>query len=59
LKTGQIDMIESKLGKRSVKSQSYVLPPHALKSIEKGINQYESGQTISFDEFKERHFSKR
>jgi hypothetical protein len=59
LKTGQINTIESKVGKRSVKSQSDVLPPHVLKSVEKGINQYESRQTISFNEFKERHLSKR
>jgi hypothetical protein len=35
------------------------LPLHVLKSIEKAINQYENGQTISLSEFKERHFSKK
>ncbi|MBS1524974.1 MAG: hypothetical protein JST19_04960 [Bacteroidetes bacterium] len=34
------------------------LPPHVLKNIEEGIKQYESGQSISFDEFRERHFTK-
>jgi hypothetical protein len=32
---------------------------HVLKSIEIGIKQYENGQTISFEEFKERHFHKK
>ncbi|MDB4918192.1 DUF2683 family protein [Mucilaginibacter sp.] len=39
--------------------QSNVLPPHVLKSIEKGIKQYEDGQTISLQEFTEKHFSKK
>ena len=39
--------------------QSNVLPPHVLKSIEIGIKQAENGETISFEEFKEKHFSKR
>jgi len=34
-------------------------PDHVLKSIEKGIKQYENGQTISLQEFKEKHFSKK
>ncbi len=38
--------------------QSNALPPHVLKSIEKGMNQIENGQTISLEEFKARHFSK-
>lgn len=54
----QINMNESRPGKRSGKAQSNVLPAHVLKSIEKGTNQYLSGQTISLDEFKERHFLK-
>ena len=39
--------------------QSNILPPHVLKSIERGIEQYRNGQGISFEEFKERHFSKK
>jgi len=39
--------------------QSNTLPPHVLKSIERGMNQIENGQAISLEEFKERHFSKR
>ena len=32
------------------------LPPHVLESIERGLNQAANGQTISFEEFKARHF---
>jgi hypothetical protein len=39
--------------------QSKALPPHVLKSIEIGMKQIENGQTISLEEFKERHFSKK
>ena len=39
--------------------QSNTLPPHVSKSIEKGIKQYEAGQSISLQQFTERHFSKK
>ena len=39
--------------------QSTALPPHVSQSIEKSIKQYEKGQTISLQEFKEKHFSKK
>jgi hypothetical protein len=39
--------------------QSTTLPPHILKIAEESIKQYENGETISFDEFKARHFSKK
>jgi hypothetical protein len=39
--------------------QSNTLPPHVLKIAEESIKQYENGQTISFEEFKKRHFSKK
>ncbi len=39
--------------------QSNTLPPHVLKSIERGIKQIENGQAISLEEFKARHFSKK
>lgn len=35
------------------------LPNHVSKSIEKSIAQFENGQTISLNEFKDRHFSKK
>jgi len=38
--------------------QSAILPDHIVQSIEKSIKQYETGQTISLKEFKEKHFSK-
>jgi len=39
--------------------QSNTLPPHVMESVERSIKQYEAGQTISLEEFKERHFSKK
>ena len=39
-------------------TQSSALPNHVSKSIEKSIEQFEKGQTISLQEFKEKHFSK-
>ena len=39
--------------------QSNSLPPHVIKGIEKGLEQAKSGQTISFEEFKEKHFSEK
>jgi hypothetical protein len=38
--------------------QSKTLAPHVLKSIEKGLKQYEAGQTISQQEFMDRSFTK-
>jgi hypothetical protein len=34
------------------------LPPHVLEGIEISIKQYESGQCISLEEFKEKHFQR-
>jgi hypothetical protein len=39
-------------------STEQTLPAHVLKDVEEGIRQYENGQTISFNEFIERHFTK-
>jgi len=39
--------------------QSNTLPPHITESIERGVKQYGMGQTISLEEFKEKHFSKK
>jgi hypothetical protein len=38
--------------------QSASLPPHISKSIQKSIHQFEKAQTISLQEFTERHFLK-
>lgn len=35
------------------------LPESVAKSMAKGISQYEAGQSISFDEFTKKHFSKK
>lgn len=39
--------------------QSEILPAHVTQSIEKSLEQYEAGQTISLQEFKEKHFTKK
>ena len=39
--------------------QSGTLPPHVVSGIQESIKQYENGETISWDEFKERHFIKK
>ena len=39
--------------------QTKGLPPHVLKSFERGIQQYNDGQAISFEEFKEKNFTKK
>jgi len=39
--------------------QPNTLPPHVIKGIEKSLKQYEDGQTISLQEFKDKHFSKK
>ena len=41
------------------KAKSDKLPAHVLKSIEIGLKQIEDGQTISWDEFKKRHFRRK
>jgi hypothetical protein len=38
--------------------QAVVLPLHVSKSIEKSLKQFENGQTISLEEFKQKHFVK-
>ncbi|WP_448699181.1 DUF2683 family protein [Mucilaginibacter sp. AW1-3] len=40
-------------------SQTATLPPHVTASINKSIKEYEAGQTISLDEFTQKHFSKK
>jgi len=39
--------------------QVSTLPLHVLKGIEESIKQFENGQTISLQEFKEKHLSKK
>lgn len=60
LKIGQNDVMkEKRQEERKPESQSSILPPHILKIAKESIKQYENGQTISLDEFKEKHFSKK
>jgi len=40
-------------------SQPKTFPPHVLEGIERGLQQAKNGQTISFEEFKEKHFTKK
>jgi hypothetical protein len=60
LRIGQNNiMMKEKLGEEQIKPQTNPLPPHVLKIAEESIKQYENGEAISFEEFKERHFSKK
>jgi len=34
------------------------LPEHITKSIDKGIDQFKAGKTVSLETFKEKHFRK-
>jgi hypothetical protein len=36
--------------------QAVVLPLHVTESIKKSLKQFENGQTISLEEFKQKHF---
>ena len=39
--------------------QATVLPHNVSKSVEKSLKQYEAGQTISLQQFTEKHLSKK
>ena len=39
--------------------QPTLLPPHVLKGIEESRKQHRNGQTISLQEFKEKHLSEK
>ena len=39
--------------------QPEILPPHVLKGIEESRRQHQNGQTISLQEFKEKHLLKK
>ena len=47
------------MAKNQSEPQTDKLPAHVLKSIEIGLEQSKNGQTISLEEFKKRHFSKK
>ncbi|PWS32947.1 DUF2683 family protein [Pedobacter paludis] len=46
-------MIEQNI---NFESQTEKLPKHVYQSIERGLKQANKGETISFDEFKLKHF---
>jgi len=39
--------------------QPVAVPKHVLEGIHRGLDQAKSGQTISLQEFKEKHFTKK
>lgn len=39
--------------------QSNTFPPHVIEGIQKSLEQARNGQTISLEEFKEKHFTKK
>ncbi len=40
-------------------AKANALPVHVLHSVEKSLQQYEKGETISLQEFKDKHFLKK
>ena len=57
----QLKIVKAFLKDLKVKfeSQTSTFPPHVLKGIEESIAQHEGGQTISLQEFKEKHLVKK
>ena len=45
--------------KVQIEPQSNTFPPPVIAGIEESIKQHENGQTISLQEFKEKHLAKR
>ena len=39
--------------------QTATVPPHVLEGIQRGLDQAKNGQTISLQEFKDKHFTKK
>jgi uncharacterized protein DUF2683 len=54
----QLKMIKGVLKALNVsfEAKETALPPHVLASLDRGLQQSESGNTISLDEFQKRHF---
>jgi hypothetical protein len=55
---GQLEQIKAYLNalKITFEVKKSVLPPHVVAGIEKAIAEDDAGQTMSFDEFREKHF---
>jgi phosphate starvation-inducible protein PhoH len=54
----QLEMVKGVLKALKVQfePQQVDLPAHIKKSIEKSLKQFEGGQSISFQDFKKKHF---
>jgi hypothetical protein len=56
--SGQLEQIKAYLISLKVAFEVKVsaLPPHVIEGIERGVAEDDAGQTISFDEFRQKHF---
>ena len=54
----QLEQIKAYLNslKIAFEVKKSALPPHVVAGIEKAIAEDDAGQTISFDEFRQKHF---
>jgi hypothetical protein len=54
----QLEQIKAYLNslKITFEVKKSTLPPHVIAGIEKAIAEDDAGQTISFDEFRDKHF---
>ena len=55
---GQLEQIKAYLNSLKVtfEVKKNALPPHVVAGIEKGVAEDDAGQTMSFDEFRQKHF---
>ena len=55
---GQLEQIKTYLKSLKVtfEVKKNTLPPHVVAGIEKAIAEDDAGQTMSFDEFRQKHF---
>jgi len=55
---GQLEQIKAYLKslKITFEVKKSTLPPHVVAGIEKAIAEDDAGQTMSFDEFRQKHF---
>ena len=55
---GQLEQIKAYLKslKIAFEVKKSALPPHVIAGIEKAIAEDDAGQTMSFDEFRQKHF---
>ena len=55
---GQLEQVKTYLNslKIAFEVKKSTLPPHVVAGIEKAIAEDDAGQTMSFDEFNQKHF---